>query len=50
MSKESIQIGDFQLFLDAVKSLAKFAEAAKFTIDSNGLAVYGKNNCARCEL
>ena len=50
MSKESIQVTDFNLFVDVVKSLAKFAEAAKFTVSENGLAVYSKNSCARSEI
>ena len=50
MVKENIQIGDFNLFIDSMKSLVKFAKAAKFSIDENGLVIYAKNNCARCEL
>ena len=50
MSKEKIHINDFDLFNNVVKSLAKFAEAAKFTVDSNGLTIYSKNDWARCEI
>ena len=50
MSKDNIQIGDFNLFIEVVKSLAKFAESAKFSINENGLTIYSKNNCARCEM
>lgn len=50
MSKENIQISDFNLFNNVAKSLAKFAEAAKFTVDQNGLTVYSKNDWARCEI
>ena len=50
MSKDNIQISDFSLFTETVKSLAKFAEAAKFTVGPSGLTVYSKNNCARCEV
>lgn len=50
MSKETIQINDFGLFVDAVKSLAKFAESSKFIVNQQGLFIYSKNNCARCEI
>ena len=33
MAKEQIQIRDFELFYDIVKSLTKMAEGIKFIID-----------------
>lgn len=48
--KENISVVDFNLFFEVVKSLSKFATAAKFVIDKNGLVVYSKNDFARCEL
>lgn len=50
MAKEQIQIRDFELFYDIVKSLTKMAEGIKFIIDENGLVVYAKNDYSKCNL
>lgn len=50
MSKEKIQINDFILFFETMKSLSRMANTAKLTISDTGLSIYGKNNYARCEI
>lgn len=50
MAKEIIQINDFSLFQETMKSLGKIAECAKIQINQNGLSVFGKNAYARCEV
>ena len=50
MAKQIIKINDFELFLKAIKSLNKLTPSAKFTINNEGLTIYGKNAFARGEL
>jgi hypothetical protein len=50
MSKENIQIRDFELFYEIVKSLTKIADGVKFMFDQNGLVVYAKNDYSKCNL
>jgi len=50
MATENITIKDYNLLLDAIKSLTKMAESAKFNLSPNGLSIYGKNKFARCEI
>lgn len=50
MSKEYIQIKDFELFYEIVKSLTKMADGIKFMFDENGLIVYSKNDYSKCNL
>jgi len=50
MSKETIQIRDFELFYEIVKSISKMADGVKLTIDENGLVVYSKNDFSKCNL
>lgn len=50
MAKEYIQIRDFELFYEIVKSLTKMADGIKFMFDENGLVVYAKNDYSKCNL
>ena len=50
MAKQIIKINDFELFLKAIKSLNKLTPSAKFTVNNEGLTIYGKNAFARGEL
>lgn len=50
MAKQKIKITDFKLFLDSLKAFAKMSPSAKFSINSTGLSIYGKNPFARGEL
>jgi hypothetical protein len=50
MAKQKIRINDFDLFLKALKALNKLTVSSKFTINSEGLTIYGKNAFARGEL
>lgn len=50
MAKQNIKINDFKLFIQSVKALHKLTTSAKFTINSEGLTVYGKNAFARGEM
>lgn len=50
MAKQKIKVNDFNLFLQSVKALNKLTTSAKFTINSEGFTVYGKNAFARGEL
>ena len=50
MSRENIQIRDFELFYEIVRSLTKMAEGVKFMFDQNGLVVYAKNDYSKCNL
>ena len=50
MAKESIEIRDFELFYEIVKSLTKMAEGVKLMIDENGLVVYAKNDYSKCNI
>lgn len=47
--KEKIIIVDFDLFYEAIKSIAKFAISSKFILNEDGLKIYSKNDFARCE-
>ena len=52
MEKIKIQVSDFNVFYDMMKSTAKIVEAAKFQINTAGLAIYGAahDGIARCEI
>lgn len=50
MAKQKIKINDFNIFLQSLKALNKLSASAKFTINSEGLFIYGKNSFARGEL
>jgi hypothetical protein len=51
MAKIQIQINDFDLFHEAVKTASKVVESAKFLISEAGLEIYGaRARTARCEL
>lgn len=51
MDKKQINIRDFGLFCELVKSAVKIVDSAKLQIDENGLAIYGaRKPIARCEL
>jgi len=50
MSKEKININDFNLFYDIVKSLKKMSNGIKFTVNDCGVTVYAKNDYSKCEL
>ena len=47
----TIEISDFSLFFEAMKSAAKLVDAAKLLFSPNGLEIYGARDvAARCEL
>jgi len=51
MAKTQIDIKDFDLFHEAVKTTSKVVESAKFSISEAGLEVYGaRARTARCEI
>lgn len=50
MAKENIQIRDFELLYDIIKSLTKVADGLKMSLDCNGLVVYTKNDYSKCNL
>lgn len=50
MSRQTINIRDFDLFYDIVKSLTKMAEGIKFMVDENGLIIYAKNDYSKCNI
>lgn len=51
MAKQSIEINDFALFSEFLKSGAKVLESAKFIVGPGGIEIYGaKETIARCEL
>lgn len=50
MAKEKLEVRDFELFFDIVKSLGKMAEGVKFMFDENGMIVYAKNDFSKCNL
>lgn len=51
MAKTQIQINDFDLFHEAVKTTSRVVESAKFTISEAGMEVYGaRARTARCEI
>lgn len=51
MSKKQININDFDLFVEVMKSTAKLVDAAKLIISENGLEIYGAHGTiARCEI
>lgn len=50
MGKNKLQVNDFKNFYQAVKSLSKMTNSAKFTINEIGVTVYGKNSFSRGEL
>lgn len=49
MAKQKIKISDFALFLQSLKAFSKLSVSAKFTFNSDGLTIYGKNSFARGE-
>ena len=51
MVRTQIEIKDFDLFHEAVKTTSKVVESAKFSISEVGLEVYGaRARTARCEI
>lgn len=52
MSKKYIiNVSDFDLFVEVMKSTAKLVDSAKLIITNNGLEIYGAHNSiARCEI
>lgn len=51
MAKEQLILNDFDLMLDMLKSINKIVKSARFSIDENGLAIYGAfERIIRCEL
>jgi hypothetical protein len=51
MAKIKIEIKDFELFYEAVKTTSKVIESAKFSISNIGMEVYGaRARTARCEI
>lgn len=49
--KKTVQVNDFNLFVDLVKSTNKIVDSAKFIMSANGLEIYGaRNRIARCEV
>ena len=52
MAKQQINIKDFDLFCDVLKSAVKIVESAKFIVNSAGLEIYGMRMSAksRCEI
>lgn len=50
-NSKNIQVNDFNLFAEVIKSASKIVESAKITIDQNGMSIYGCNGkFTRCEL
>ena len=45
-----IDISDFPLFCDVVKSLGKMSDGIKFTVSDCGMTVYAKNDYSKCEM
>lgn len=50
MARQNINILDFEMFYEIVKSLAKMADGVKFTFDKDGLVVNAKNEYSKCNL
>lgn len=50
MARQNINISDFELFYEIVKSLTKMADGVKFIFDQNGLVVNAKNEYSKCNL
>lgn len=51
MAKTQIEIKDFDLFCEAVKTTSKVIDSAKFVISEAGLEIYGaRARTARCEI
>ena len=51
MAKTQIEIKDFELFYEAVKTTSKIIESAKFLISDIGMEIYGaRARTARCEI
>jgi len=51
MSKKIININDFDLLVDVMKTSARIVDAAKLIISSRGLEIYGvRSTIARCEI
>lgn len=51
MSRQQIEIRDFDLFHEVLKSAVKIVESAKFSIGQGGLEIYGaRAKAARCEI
>lgn len=49
--KIKLNIKDFNLFCEVIKSAAKIVDSVKITIGPNGLEIYGaRNTIARCEI
>lgn len=50
MSKKKIEIIDFDLFVEMMKTTAKIVDSAKLIISPNGVEIYGAHgNIGRCE-
>lgn len=51
MARKQIEIRDFDLFCEVLRSSAKIVESAKFTVNAAGLEIYGaRAKAARCEI
>ena len=51
MARQRIDIRDFDLFCEVLKSSVKIVESAKFNINAAGLEIYGaRAKAARCEI
>ena len=50
MHTQQIEISDFVLFYEVVKSLGRMSSGVKFTVSDCGLTVYAKNDYSKCEM
>lgn len=51
MPKQQLEIKDFNLFAEVLKSATKIVDSAKLTFNENGLEIYGaRAKAARCEI
>lgn len=51
MAKKQIDIRDFDLFYEVLRSTSKVVDSAKFGVNSGGLEIYGaRAKAARCEI
>lgn len=52
MTKQNIDIKDYDLFLESIKACAKIVDSAKFIINPTGLHIFGARQSARsrCEI
>lgn len=50
MAREEIEIRDYCLFYDVLRSLSRMADGVKLSFDESGLVVYAKNDYSKCNL